>query len=184
MKKIFTTTAVLALGALITFACKKSSSSTTTTTTSTTTSTNPTPTMAATYSAGIYSGTASVFTTSLTAVNQYGSQYGIQGSVVSNGQPLTIYLSAAIAGTGTVALGAQGSSNNYAQFIIDPTTTNTVTTTYATGYPTSSPGSGTLTVTDFNTTSRRISGSFSFTAGTASGGMATVTNGSFANVSY
>lgn len=184
MKKVFTIATIATFGLLAAFACKKSSSSSSTTTTTTsTTGANPTASMAATYTAGSYSGSGAAFTNTLTAVNQYGSQYGIQGSVISNGQPLTIYINANITSTGTIALGAQGSASSYAQFIVGPAT-STLSTTYATGYPTSNPGSGVLNVTALNTSSRLISGSFSYTAGTPSGGMATVTNGTFANVGY
>ncbi|HXD93613.1 MAG TPA: hypothetical protein VNX01_10395 [Bacteroidia bacterium] len=185
MKKIFTTTAVLALGALITFACKKSNTSTTTTTTSTsTTGSNPPATMAASYTAGVYSGTSAAFTQSLTAVNQpYGSStFGIQGTVMSGTVPITIYIDANIPGTGTIALNGAG-VGNYAQLYAGPAT-STATPVYSTGYPSSNPGTGTLNITTFNTTSHLISGTFSYTAGTPSGGMATITNGSFANVGY
>jgi hypothetical protein len=187
MKKIFTIVTVLALGALLTFAigCKKSSNTTTSTTTTTGTPPPPAASMAASYTAGIYSGTAAAFTQSLTAVNQGGgSQYGIQGSVISGGTPLTIYMVANITGTGTVSLG-YGPTSNYAQFYAGPVT-STATPVYATGYPTSNPGSGVLNITSFSTSSRLISGTFSFTAGTAtqSAPTTTVTTGSFSNVGF
>jgi hypothetical protein len=189
MEKIFTSITGLTLSALLVFAlvtssCKKSS--TTTTTTTPTPTVAPTPSMSASYTAGVSStgGIIEPFTTSLQCTNQFGTTYGISGTAVygsgSNSQSYTIYMVASITGTGTVSLGG----SNDAQFIVNPTSTNTTTTTYDVGYPTSNPGTGVLNVTTFNKSAHLISGTFSFTAGTptTSGPTTIVNNGSFSNV--
>jgi|GEM_PF-1910507 len=191
MEKFFTGITGLALSALLTFALMTSSCKKTTTTTPTTTTPTPTvaptPSMSASYTAGASStgGIVEPFTSSLTCVHQFGTTYGISGSAVygsgSNSQSYTIYMVANITGTGTLSLGATG---NDAQFIVNPTSTNTATTTYDVGYPQSNPGTGILNVTTFNTSTHLISGTFSFTAGTptTSGPITIVNNGSFSNV--
>jgi hypothetical protein len=187
MEKIFTGITGLTLGALLTFALVTSSCTKTSTTTPTTTPTPtvaPTPSMSASYTAGAYytGGLTNAFTHSLTCIHQFGTTYGISGTAVyTNGDSYTIYMVASITGTGTLSLGATG---NDAQFIINPTSTNTATTTYDVGYPTSNPGAGVLNVTTFNTSTHLISGTFSFTAGTptTSGPTTVVNNGSFSNV--
>ena len=142
--------------------------------------------MTASYTAGVYSGTAAAFTQSLTAVNQpMGSQtYGIQGTVMSGTVPITIYIDATITSTGTITLNGAG-VGNYAQLYTGPVT-STTTPVYSTGSPASNPGVGILNVTTLNTSSRIISGTFSFTGGTPtqSAPTASVTNGSFSNVGF
>lgn len=189
LKNIFTISVVAALGTLVALstACKKSSSPTTTTTT-TTTGSNPTPSMSASYSTGFYSGVGNF--TNVSGFSYPNNIYGIQGSIMGSGnQPFTLFINATIVGTGTFALG-QGSgpagSGNYADFIQDTCVTNPYKADFETGYPLSNPGSGTLTITSFNSSTRRISGQFGFTGGTStqSSPSTTITTGVFSNVSY
>jgi|GEM_PF-4209343 len=162
-KKIFTVSAIAALGIFIALStsCKKSTTTTSTTTT-TTTGTNPTPqgTLTATWN-DTYTGKHGTI-----------SETQVTGSIISGTYFLNAYTSAtntatiafqalAIAGTGTVALdnGVHGIGILYE--------TASSAGDVETSFPTSNPGVGTLTVTAFSTASgtTTISGTYTFTGG-------------------
>jgi hypothetical protein len=95
MKKIFTITTVLGLGALIAFSCKKSTTTTTTaTTTTSTTGTNSTPTNTTTTNYSV-DGTAAV---NITVHGNASSPY-----FVVQAAPTSTYPSLQIAFSGTTA---------------------------------------------------------------------------------
>ena len=160
-KKIFTISAIVALGIFIALStsCKKK---TTTPTTTTTTGSNSTPqgTLTATWN------------DSYTGKNGTISETQVTGSIISGTYYLNGYTSAtntatiefealAIAGTGTVALdnGIHGIG------ILKETASSAGD--IETGFPTSNPGVGTLTVTAFSASSgtTTISGTYTFTGG-------------------
>jgi hypothetical protein len=155
-KTFFKLTLLLAIGLGLN-ACTKSTPSTTTTTTSTT----PSFTASMNGASNTFSATGSSGSTyfTITATN---SSYNLYLNIK---QPLSV---------GTV-VSLNASPNSYAY----------VTTGAGQYWATSSSVTGTLTISANNTSAKTVSGTFSFTAASSTGGAnMAVTSGSFTNTSY
>lgn len=168
MKKVlFKTMSVILVGVALT-ACTKKSSPTPSSSTNTNTNT----------STATFSATVNGTPITMTGSASYNSSAGWLTISASGGGYVIQAVDLAPA-VGSVTLSSYTTFNSYAT--ITQTATSEVWSTDATH-------TGTFTLTTYNTTSKIISGSISFTANetspTAGGSTINITNGTFANISF